>query len=359
MRLRDLGIAIGQYAPGRNNAITDVPGVRVGFTTLIAGDGPRAIRTGVTAVLPAETILDEHVFAGAFSFNGCGEMTGLAWVAESGLLTTPVVLTNTHSVGAAHEGVIRYANTHSEIELFMLPVVAETCDEHLNDINGLHVRPEHVIAALEAADDGPVAEGNVGGGTGMVCHEFKGGTGSASRRFGTAGQEWTVGALVQANYGQRDLLRVDGVPLGRALGTNRIPGYAPDPPAEGSIIVLLATDAPLLPIQCQRLAKRATIGLARVGGTGHNGSGDIFLAWSTANRLPPQEGHQGADQIYQVRMLAHNGLNALFNAAAEAVEEAILNALVAAETMIGRKGHTIHALPHDELVAQMRQAGRI
>jgi D-aminopeptidase len=359
MRLRDLGISLGRYAPGPFNAITDVAGVRVGFTTLVAGDGPNAVRTGVTAVLPSETILHEHLFAGAFSFNGCGEITGLEWIAESGLLTSPVGLTNTHSVGAVHEAIIRYASLHSMIELFLLPVVGETCDAYLNDMNGLHVRPEHAIAAFESASDGPLAEGNVGGGTGMVCHEFKGGTGTASRRFETGGQAYTVGALVQANYGDRDLLRVDGVPVGSAIDRTRYPGYDEEPAADGSIIVLLATDAPLLPIQCQRLAKRATVGLARVGGIGHNGSGDIFLAWSTANRLPPQEGEPRAASLHEVRMLAHNALNPLFEATAEAVEEAILNVLVAAETMIGRDGHTIYALPHEELLAIMRRAGRL
>lgn len=343
-RLRDLGITLGDYPTGTHNAITDVAGVRVGYTTLIEGDGAHAVRTGVTAVLPHADILDEHLFAGSAVLNGNGEMTGLAWINESGMLTTPIVLTNTHSVGAAHEGIIRYANRDNRREYWMLPVVAETFDGTLNDINGLHVRPAHVVAALDAAKDGPLLEGNVGGGTGMICHGFKGGTGTASRRVASSGAEWTVGALVQANYGARKLLRIDGVPVGRKIQLDRIPGYRQPPQPSSSIIILLATDAPLLPIQCQRLARRATIGLARVGGTGHNGSGDIFLAWSTANRIP-----DGAANERNVVMLDQPLLDPLFDAAAEAVEEAILNALVAAETMEGRNGKVVYALPHDQV----------
>jgi D-aminopeptidase len=344
-RLRDLGITIGEYAPGAHNAITDVAGVRVGFTTLIEGAGERAVRTGVTAVLPHTNILREFLFAGSHVLNGCGEMTGLAWIAEAGQLTSPVVITNTHAIGAAHEGIVRYGIKHGSDEDFMLPVAAETYDGYLSDINGLHVRPEHVVAALEAASDGPPAEGNVGGGTGMICHGFKGGTGTASRRFETAGGEWTVGALVQANYGARRHLRVNGVPVGSRVQMERIPGYRPPPQSAGSIIILLASDAPLLPDQCRRLAQRATIGLARVGGTGYNGSGDIFLAWSTANKLPA-----GVREQRSVRMIDQAAINPLFDAAAEAVEEAILNALVAAETLEGLHGRVVYALPHDQLL---------
>lgn len=345
-RLRDLGISIGDFPTGTHNAITDVDGVRVGYTTLIEGEGDNAARTGATAVLPHADILSQHLFAGSTVFNGNGELTGLAWINESGMLTTPIVLTNTHSVGAAHEGIIRYANQNRDFEYWMLPVVGETFDGVLNNINGLYVRPKHVVEALNAASDGPIAEGNVGGGTGMICHGFKGGTGSSSRRIpNPQGGEWTVGALVQANYGSYDLFRIDGVPVGKQIDFSKIEGYKNPRQQMSSIIILLATDMPLLPIQCQRLARRATVGLARVGGTGHNGSGDIFMAWSTANQIP----NGASDPLRSVQMVDHPQLNPLFDAAAEAVEEAILNAMVAATTMVGYKGRIVHALPHDQV----------
>ncbi len=362
-RARDLGIAIGRLDPGALNAITDVPGVRVGHTTLIAGEGPLVVgqgpvRTGVTVILPhAGDVGADPVFAGAHVLNGNGEMTGLPWVEESGLLTTPVALTNTHSVGVVRDALIAYdvARTGgSPARAWSLPVVAETWDGFLSDINGQHVRPEHVFAALNAASAGLVAEGAVGGGTGMICHGFKGGIGTASRVLPPAEGGWIVGALVQANYGQRALLRVDGAPVGRLIGPDEVP--TPDmgvPPGAGSIIVVLATDAPLLPGQCRRLARRATIGLARAGGIGADSSGDIFLAFSTANRglAAPREPGESID----VRMLPHEALTPLFEATAEATEEAIVNALCAADTMTGIDGHTAYALPLDRLRQAMRR----
>ncbi len=367
-RARDLGITIGRLVAGARNAITDVPGVRVGHSTLIAGEGPLVVgrgpvRTGVTVILPhAENVGADPVFAGAHVLNGNGEMTGLPWLVESGMLTTPVALTNTHSVGVVRDALIAYdvARTGGQrtdgppAQAWSLPVVAETWDGFLSDINGQHVRAEHVAAALDAASDGPVAEGNVGGGTGMICHGFKGGIGTASRVVPTAGGAWTVGALAQANHGQRALLRVDGVAVGRAIGPDEVP--TPDmtvPPGGGSIIVVLATDAPLLPGQCRRLAQRATIGVARAGGLGENSSGDIFLAFSTANRgLTAPPAHEAA---ITVRMLPHEALTPLFEAAADATEEAIVNALCAAVTMTGVDGRTAYALPLDRLQAAMRR----
>ena len=362
-RARDLGITIGRLAAGALNAITDVPGVRVGHSTLIVGEGPLVVvrgpvRTGVTVILPhAENVGADPVFAGAHVLNGNGEMTGLPWLVESGMLTTPVALTNTHSVGVVRDALIAYdvARTGGRpAQAWSLPVVAETWDGFLSDINGQHVRAEHVAAALDAASDGPVAEGNVGGGTGMICHGFKGGIGTASRVVPTAGGAWTVGALAQANHGQRALLRVDGVAVGRAIGPDEVP--TPDmtvPPGGGSIIVVLATDAPLLPGQCRRLAQRATIGVARAGGLGENSSGDIFLAFSTANRgLTAPPAHEAA---ITVRMLPHEALTPLFEAAADATEEAIVNALCAAVTMTGVDGRTAYALPLDRLQAAMRR----
>jgi len=367
-RARDLGITIGRLVAGARNAITDVPGVRVGHSTLIAGEGPLVVgrgpvRTGVTVILPhAENVGGDPVFAGAHVLNGNGEMTGLPWLVESGMLTTPVALTNTHSVGVVRDALIAYdvARTGGQrtdgppAQAWSLPVVAETWDGFLSDINGQHVRAEHVAAALDAASDGPVAEGNVGGGTGMICHGFKGGIGTASRVVPTAGGAWTVGALAQANHGQRALLRVDGVAVGRAIGPDEVP--TPDmtvPPGGGSIIVVLATDAPLLPGQCRRLAQRATIGVARAGGLGENSSGDIFLAFSTANRgLTAPPAHEAA---ITVRMLPHEALTPLFEAAADATEEAIVNALCAAVTMTGVDGRTAYALPLDRLQAAMRR----
>ena len=343
-RLRDLGVTIGAYPPGEHNAITDVPGVRVGHKTLIY-DEPRVARTGVTIVMPGEgAIWHDNAFAGYHSLNGCGEMTGLPLIEEFGLLTSPIAITNTNQVGLAHEAIVRYgAGKHGGFA-WKLPVSAETYDGWLNDIDAFHLTHQHVFEAIESAAGGPVAEGNVGGGTGMICHDFKGGVGTSSRLVETPSGRYTVGALVQANHGDRDLFRVDGVPVGREIDARHTPTPWPEPPKGGSIIVVIATDAPLLAVQCKRLARRATIGLARVGSVAHNGSGDIFLAFATGNRVPAD-----AKAALELRMLPHRDLNCFFEAVAEAVEESILNALCAAETMTGYKGRTVHALPLDEL----------
>jgi D-aminopeptidase len=287
-------------------------------------------------------------------------MTGLAWVEESGLLTTAIGLTNTHSVGVVHDALIAHdlAQGGPRSQSWSLPVVAETYDGFLSDIDGMHVRAEHVQAALAAAGDGPVAEGCVGGGTGMLCHGFKGGIGTASRLLDAADGGWTVGALVQANYGSRDLLRVDGVPVGEAIDEAEVPAPGlPQPPEAGSIIIVLATDAPLLPTQCRRLAQRATIGLARVGGIGANGSGDLFLAFATGNR--GLTATPGADGALALRMLPNQAMTALFRAAAEATEEAIVNALCMATTTVGRDGRVAHAVPLDRLREVMRHYRRL
>ena len=358
-RLRDLGVTIGRFATGAHNAITDVAGVRVGHTTLISGEGPLdvgrgPVRTGVTVILPHDRDIGiEPLFAGYHALNGNGEMTGLLWVEESGMLTTPIAITNTHSVGVVRDALIAYEVRRTRRpELFWsLPVVAETYDGWLNDINGMHVKPGHVWAALDAASAGPVAEGCVGGGTGMICHELKGGIGASSRVLPEDDGGWTVGVLVQANYGARHLLRIDGVPVGQSIPTSEVPGFREErerldrrEPGDGSIIIIVATDAPLLPHQCRRLAQRATIGLARVGGIGANSSGDIFLSFATGNRgLPGAE--EGTAQITTCRMVANDRLTPLFEACAEATEEAILNALCMAVTTTGIHGRTIHALP--------------
>ncbi|HLL51060.1 MAG TPA: P1 family peptidase [Thermomicrobiales bacterium] len=358
-RLRDLGVTIGRMSTGTHNAITDVMGVRVGHTTLISGEGPLEVgkgpvRTGVTVVLPHEGDIGvEPLFAGSHVLNGNGEMTGLLWVKESGMLTSPIAITNTHSVGVVRDALIAYEAQHTRrLELaWSLPVVAETYDGSLNDINGMHVKPEHVWAALDDAASGPVAEGCVGGGTGMICHEFKGGIGTSSRVLADEEGGWTVGVLVQANYGARHLLRVDGVPVGQLIPYSAVPGLREErarirqrEPGDGSIIIIIATNAPLLPHQCERLAQRATIGLARVGGIGANSSGDIFLAFATGNRgLPGPEDKQS--EITSCRMIANERMTPLFEACAEATEEAILNAMCMASTMVGIDGFTVHALP--------------
>jgi D-aminopeptidase len=352
-RLRDLGIAVGRLPPGPLNAITDVAGVRVGHATVIA-DTPHAVRSGVTAVWPrGPEIWDNFVFAGGHSFNGNGEMTGLVWIAEQGLLGSPIAITNTHAVGVVRDAICAYAIRAGARQAFHLPVVAETSDAWLSDPAAFAVTQDHAWEALDSAVAGPVAEGNVGGGTGMISHEFKAGIGTASRRVTTAGRSVCVGALVQANYGLRELLRVDGVPVGREIGRDVVPSARPQRVESGSIIVILATDAPLLPIQCQRLARRATTGLAWAGGFGANSSGDIFLAFSTGNSVPMEAG------LVDVAMLGADAMTPLFEAAAEATEEAILNALVAAETMTGQLGRVAPALPHDRLLAAMRRYRRI
>jgi D-aminopeptidase len=360
-RLRELGVIIGRIPPGKYNAITDVAGVRVGHATLVEGEGPLEVgkgpvRTGVTVIMPHEADCGaEPVFAGSHVLNGNGEMTGLLWVKESGLLTTPVAITNTHSVGVVRDAIIAYdVRHHARPRTFWsLPVVAETYDGWLNDINGMHVHVEHVWAALDAAADGPVEEGCVGGGTGMICHEFKGGIGTSSRVLPEEEGGWTVGVLVQANYGARHLLRIDGIPIGDLIPCAEVPGYREAQSREGreewgdgdgSIIVVVATDAPLLPHQCERLAQRATIGLARVGGIGANSSGDIFLAFATGNRGLPGAKSPAAAPV-MCRMLPNAAMTPLFEACAEATEEAILNALCKATTTTGIEGRTVHALP--------------
>ncbi len=367
MRARDLGLQIGVLPSGPNDAITDVEGVRVGHSTIIRGHGPLVVgegpvRTGVTIVCPREGLArDEPVFAGCHRFNGNGEMTGLEWIREAGALTTPVGITNTHSVGVVRDALIS-AELGVDGEYWSLPVVAETYDGTLNDINGMHVGAEHVEEALRGAAGGPVAEGSVGGGTGMICHEFKGGIGTASRRVPEEQGGWTVGALVQANYGSRSTLRVDGAPVGRVLTTERVPSpfdgeETGQPPGTGSIIVVLATDAPLLPIQCDRLAIRAGVGLARMGGGLEDGSGDIFLAFATGNRGLPRAVLDGdIPQTVPVRMLPNERMTPLFHAAAEATEAAILNALLAATTVTGRDNVTAHHLAPDTLIAALDEA---
>jgi len=341
LRARELGIAVGSLEAGPLDAVTDVAGVRVGHATVIEGDD---VRTGVTVVVPAE----EPVFAAPFRLNGNGEMTGLEWVRESGLLTTPIGLTNTHSVGVVRDALVRAAVARDDAPDWSLPVVAETWDGFLNDINGFHVREEHVFAAAGAASGGPVDEGNVGGGTGMICHGFKGGIGTASRV--TDGGH-TVGVLVQANHGRRGRLTVAGVPVGTELGAERVP-LPGAPEGAGSIIVLVATDAPLLPHQCDRLARRAALGIGRTGGVGEDSSGDLLLAFATGNR------DVASAEPTTVTLLPGPSMNDLFVAAVEATEAAIVNALLAADTMTGRAGRTAHGLDGEELLAVLRRYGR-
>lgn len=371
-RYRDLGLTVGLLPTGPLNAITDVEGVRVGLTTLIDGDGPLdvgrgPIRTGVTMIVPHEGIGAEPLFAGCHRLNGNGELTGLEWVRESGLLTTPIAITNTHSVGVVRDALVAAdvrQKGHRSEAFWSLPVVGETYDGALNDINGFHITPEHVRSALDGAAGGPVAEGCVGGGTGMICHDFKGGTGTASRRLAQDEGGWTVGVLVQANYGSRERLTIDGAPVGREIPVSSVASawdqaHALDEAGSGSIIVVLATDAPLLPHQCERLAQRAGLGVARVGGGGENSSGDLFIAFSTGNRgRMSLYKMAGGPDPFDVTMLPDAGISALFWAAIEATEEAILNALVGAQTMVGRDGITAHALDHALLVETMSRYGR-
>jgi D-aminopeptidase len=361
-RARELGIVIGSLPPGPLNAITDVTGVRVGHSTLIEGQGPLVVgrgpvRTGVTVIFPHEgNPARDPVFSECHRLNGNGELTGLEWIRECGLLSTPIGLTNTHSVGVVRDGIIA-ASVHDGVldqDVWSLPVVGETWDGRLNDVNGQHVRGEHVSAALASASAGPVAEGNVGGGTGMVCHGFKGGIGTASRQVDGC----VVGVLVQANYGRRHRFRVNGLPVGEVLTGDVIPlpGIpAPASQREGSIIIVVATDAPLLPHQCRRLAQRAGLGVARTGGVGEHSSGDLFLAFATGNRgLPPGEGPAGPATV-ALRMVPDSRMTPLFDAVVEAVEEAILNALLAAQTMTGRDGVTVHRLDLDRLQDAIRR----
>ena len=351
-RARDLGVPF-EGTPGPLNAITDVAGVEVGLVTLIegggalvAGKGP--VRTGVTAILPRGKRSNDPVMAGWFSLNGNGEMTGTTWVRESGFLEGAVFITNTHSVGTVRDASIAWTlKQGATYQPWSLPVVAETWDGALNDINGFHVRPEHVYRALDEAKGGPVAEGNVGGGTGMICYQFKCGTGTASQKAG----DYTVGVLVQANHGRRAELRISGVPVGAELPpTPQRPG---DDVELGSIIIVVATDAPLLPHQLERLARRASLGLARTGATSGNGSGDIFIAFSTANPRAATN-----PDVAHVEMLSNERISTLFSATVQATEEAIVNALVAAETMTGANGRTVPALPHEALRGLLKKYGR-
>jgi D-aminopeptidase len=335
-------IRIGDLPAGPHDAITDVPGVRVGYRTLISGD---AVRTGVTVIHPHGGDDREPLFAGSHILNGNGELTGLAWMAESGLLTTPIAITNTHAVGVVRDALIAHSvRRHGRnAEEWLLPVVGETWDGVLNDPNLFAVRPEHVWEALEAASDGPIEQGNVGGGTGMICHGFKGGTGTASRQVGG----YTVGVLVQANHGQRERLTIDGVPVGRRIGPDRVP--VPERPSgreqgAGSVIAVVATDAPLLPHQCRRLAQRVALGIGRTGGLGEDSSGDLFVCFSTAHR-----GELTAEPLAKVSFLANPLLSPLFAAVVEATEQAVVHALVHARTLTGRDGNTAYALPHDLL----------
>jgi D-aminopeptidase len=360
-RARDLGIPF-EGTPGVFNAITGVKGVEVGYTTLVSGDGKLVVgkgpvRTGVTAILPRGKSDHGRVFAAWYSLNGNGEMTGTTWVEESGCLGTPILITNTHSVGVVRDAVIEWNLKHGASEEysgdFSLPLVAETWDGFLNDINGFHVRKEHVFAALDGAQSGRIAEGNVGGGTGMVAHRFKGGTGTSSRVIGPEEGGYTVGVLVQANYGRRESLRIAGVPVGREI-SDLMPAREKADSGQGSIIVIVATDAPLLPHQLKRLARRVPIGIGLMGGRGENSSGDIFIAFSTAN---PEAGKTTGTA--QLTMLPNERINPLLHATVDATEEAIVNAMVAAETMKGIDGNTVHAIPHDRLREILKKFGRM
>ena len=371
MRLRDLGLAIGAGVPGTHNAITDVPGVSVGHTTLVQGDGPLVVgegpvRTGVTVIKPVPGhARATPVPAGTATLNGNGELTGLEWVRESGLLTTPIALTNTHSVGVVRDALVAddSEQAHSRAFYWSMPVVGETYDGILNDINGRHVTAEHVHQALAAASDGPVDEGCVGGGTGMIAHGFKGGIGTSSRVVTVQGEDYVVGALVQANYGLRTDLRVDGFPVGRHLGNDVVPTPSLEhlvpvekqpEPGSGSIIIVIATNAPLLPDQCRRLAWRGFVGMSRTGGGCSDGSGDIGIAFSTAaaGKLPG-EYVVVPEQPWTLPYLPHQSLSPLFAAASDATEEAILNAMLQATTTVGRDGITAHALTGDLLLGAL------
>ena len=358
-RARDLGIPF-EGTPGKLNAITDVAGVTVGQTTLHGKSKQgKAIHTGVTAILPRGSASgDNPVFGAWFAQNGNGEMTGTAWIEESGFIEGPVMLTNTHSVGVVRDAVIAYRVAQGDADAsgywWSLPVVAETWDGHLNDINGFHVKTEHALQAIETAGPGPVAEGNVGGGSGMLCHEFKCGIGTASRRIEVDGITYTLGVLVQANYGMRDSLRIAGVPVGQHLRNDRVYSEdAPKPAETGSIIIVVATDAPLLPTQLKRMAKRATMGLARMGSYAGNGSGDIFAAFSTAGI-----GRKGV-ALRTAEFVANDDLDPLFEATVQATEESIVNAMIAArDVMDGFNGNYARAIDHAALVQVLKQYNR-
>ena len=363
-RARDLGVPL-DGTPGPLNGITDVAGVTVGHTTLISGEGKLQVgkgpvRTGVTAVLPrGKNSMSDPVFAGWWSLNGNGEMTGTTWVEESGFLEGPVMITNTHSVGVVRDAVIQWRVQHGQPDAsgywWSLPVVAETYDGWLNDVNGFHVKPEHAFHALDSAQGGLVEEGNVGGGTGMVCNGFKGGIGTSSRKLDEKSGGYTVGVLVQCNYGTRQNLRIAGVPVGLEIPED--PVYSDAAFAQedhGSIIVVVATDAPLVAHQLKRLARRVSLGLGRMGSISGNGSGDIFIAFSTAN-----SGAAKTDGIVQLSMLPNDRMGPLFAATVQATEEAIVNAMVAAETMTGIENHKVVALPHAKLRAILKKYNRL
>ena len=363
-RARDLGVPF-DGSPGPLNAITDVSGVRVAHTTLIRGEGELRVgegpvRTGVTVIFPRWDDPSDPVFSGWFALNGNGEMTGTTWIEESGFLEGPIAITNTHSVGVVRDTIIGWqAERGSSFQPWSLPVVAETYDGSLNDINGFHVRPEHVYAALENAASGPVDEGNVGGGTGMRCLGFKCGIGTSSRIVELGGETYTVGVLVQANFGGRRQLTIAGVPVGREI--MRDEARLPEPPQapdidtnRGSIIIVVATDAPLLSHQLKRIARRASLGVARTGGTAGNGSGDIFVAFSTANANAAR-----SRPFAELTMLSNSQITPVFDATVEATEEAIINALIAAETMVGRDGNRSEALDHDRLRAILERYNRL
>jgi D-aminopeptidase len=363
-RARDLGVPF-DGAPGPLNAITDVAGVTVGHTTLISGEGKLVVgkgpvRTGVTAVFPrGKDTNDGGVFAGWWTLNGNGEMTGTTWVEESGFLIGPVMITNTHSVGVVRDAVIQWTVAHRKVgpndDWWSLPVVAETWDGWLNDINGFHVKPEDAFHAIETSHGGPVEEGAVGGGTGMVCNGFKGGIGTSSRKLTPKDGGYMVGVLVQCNYGSRQNFRVAGIPVGREIPSEDPYAFAPEDITErGSIIVIVATDAPLLPHQLKRLARRVSLGLGRNGSISGNGSGDIFIAFSTANM-----GAAAVDHTVDLKMMPNEKLDPVFAATVEATEEAVINAMVAATSMTGIDNHHVTALPHDQLRAILKKYNRL
>jgi L-aminopeptidase/D-esterase-like protein len=354
-RARDLGIPF-EGATGTYNAITDVPGVTVGYSTVIQGD---SARTGVTVIHPRGQENHDPVFAGWFPFNGNGEMTGSAWVEEGGFLEGPIAITNTHSVGVVRDTIIQWQVEHSRIfQGWSCPLVTETADGWLNDINAFFVKPEHVLEALNSAESGPIAEGNVGGGTGMLCYEFKGGTGTSSRKLSEQYGGWTVGALAQTNFGRRYQLSITGVPVGKHLTENTLwpSNVNPFKQDEGSLIVVLASDAPLLPHQLKRLAKRASLGMARTGSLGGNGSGDIFIAFSTANPGAATGDDRG---LSSAQILSNNFIDPLLICSAYATEEAIINSMIAAQNMTGYKGVSVKALPHEKLQDVMRKYNRL
>jgi L-aminopeptidase/D-esterase-like protein len=357
-RARDLGVPFAGH-PGPLNAITDVTGVTVGHATLVRGEGKLTIgqgpvRTGVTAILPRGKTATGGVFAGSFVVNGNGELTGLDWVRDSGFLEGPVMMTNTHAIGAVHEGVIAWRLAHGGPDVdgyaWSTPVVGETWDGFLNDVNGFHVRARHVAEAIDGSRSGPVVEGSVGGGTGMTCFEFKGGIGTSSRKLDAGQGGYTVGVLVQCNCGRRAQLTIGGVPVGLLIPERTI--YAVE---QGSILITVATDAPLLPHTLDRLAKRATMGLARVGSVSGNGSGDFVFAFSTANA----NAATGGPTVRSASFLGNDALDPLFEATVQATEEAIVNAMVAADTMVGVDGHTAMGLPHDRLKSALAKYGKL